>query len=162
MEIFVSEEGYQQFMDILESYKQESDDNALKGNEAYSNDPGNTWHDNFDFEVMMQKSRVIAKKIDNMMLEKKNLVIVQKEELKEDVVNIGDTLKLEIIYDESDRDVSTVKLTGKYIPDVNSNIEEITLNSPIGKTIYKRKVGEVIDFTINENNAKVKILEKVN
>ena len=161
MDIMVDESGYQQFMDILESFKQESVDVGLKGNEAYSNDPGNTWHDNFDFEVAMQKSRTIAAKIDKMYEEKKNIKIIEYEDLPDNIVNIGDTLKLEIIYSESDFDTETVILTGKYIPDMNLEIDEITLNSPIGKAIYKQKIGDVINFTINDSEAKVRVIEKL-
>ncbi|MCH5167266.1 MAG: GreA/GreB family elongation factor [Erysipelotrichales bacterium] len=161
MEIIVDQLGYQQFMDILESYKQESIDNGLKGNEAYSNDPGNTWHDNFDFEVMMQKSRTIANKIDKMYEAKKFLKVIEKEDLAYHIVNIGDTLKLEIIYGDNDIEYETVILTGKYIPNVNLDIEEITLNSPIGKAIFKQKVGELIEFTLNDQKTYVKVIEKV-
>ena len=109
----------------------------------------------------MRKSRTIAAKIDTMYEEKKNLKVIEKEELPEDIVNIGDTLKLEIIYGENDIEYETIILTGKYIPNINLEIEEITLNSPIGKAIFKQKVGELIEFTLNDKKTYVKVIEKV-
>lgn len=161
MQIMVDNEGYEQFIEIMESLKQENIDNGLKGNEAYINDPGNTWHDNFDFEVVMRKSRTIAAKIDKMYEEKKNLIVVKKEDLPNNVVNIGDVLKIEITYAQSTPEIEIVKLTGKYIPNINSDIEEITLNSPIGKTIFKEQIGKVIEFKINGQPAKIKVIEKI-
>lgn len=161
MEIMVDDVGYEQFMEIIESLKQENVDNGVKGNEAYSNDPGNTWHDNFDFEVVMRKSRTIATKIDKMFEEKKNLVVIKKEDLPDNIVNIGDTLRLEITYAEETPEIEIVTLTGKYIPNINSEIEEITLNSPIGKAIFKQPVGESIEFSVNGQLAKVKVIEKI-
>ena len=56
------------------------------------------------------------------------------------MINIGDVLKLEIKYDFDDSEITIIRLTGKYLPDTNANIQEISLNSPIGRAIYMKNI----------------------
>ena len=52
-----------------------------------------------------------------------------------------------------------IKLTGKYLPDDNKN--EVSLNSPIGKALYRSKIGTTISYEVNSKKIKVYIIRKV-
>lgn len=137
--ILVDDYGYNQFIEELERLKLESDSIATRGIEEAENAVGDSWHDNFAFEESMRESRTIANKINKMIEEKKIIKVIKKTNLKEEFVNINDVVKIEIIYSEDDREEEIIKLTGKYIPNTEKEIKEITLNSPIGKSVYKKK-----------------------
>lgn len=144
--------------DELEKLKMKSLVIASSGIQSYKDAVGDGWHDNFDFEESIRESRTIANKIDKMLLEQPKIKIIEKEQLNENIVNIGDTIKLEIIYNKDDIETEIIKLTGKYIP--NSDME-ISLNSPLGKAIFKKKIGSVNKYKVNNDVIEVKIIKKM-
>ena len=161
-EILVDEEGYNQFIEELEKLKALSIDNGMVGSEAYESAVGDGWHDNFSFEQNMRESRTIAKMIDKMQDDKKNLKKIKVSKHKEDYINIGDTIELSIKYDIDDIETETIKLTGKYIPDTKGKIPEITLNSPLGKAIYLKKITDKnIYYYVNGKKIEIEIIEKL-
>lgn len=159
-EILVDQAGYDQYLSELEYLKQKNNDNASLGSKAYSDAVGDGWHDNFAFEESMRESRSIALKIDNMLNDKKYLKIVENNGEGDDVVKIGDKLRIKVEYSFDDHEVYDVILTGKYIPDSDSEITEITLNSPIGKAIFLKPINEKIVSVINGKKIKIEVLKK--
>ena len=160
--ILLDEAGYKQFLDELEKLKSKSITIATKGNESYKDAVGDSWHDNFDFEQSMRESRTITNRIEKMQEDSNKIKIIRKENIGKDKVNIGDIVKIEIIYDEFDKEEEIIKLTGNYIPDTSEEIKEITLNSPLGKAIYKNKIGSICNYKVNDRVIKVRLLEKMN
>lgn len=161
-QIIVDDEGYKQFIDEMEKLKMISLSIASNGSEAYLDAVGDGWHDNFAFEESMRESRVIACKINKMIEEKKNLKVIKKKTLGKDIVNINDTIKVLFTYSEDDSEIEIIKLTGKYIPNTDMEIKEITLNSPIGKVIYGKRIGTINEYKVNDRVISIKIMEKVN
>lgn len=149
-EILVDEFGYKQFFDELEKLKQLSMFNASVGSEAYNDAVGDGWHDNFAFEETMRESRAIATRIDKMLQTQKFLKVISTEQYYNDLINIGDVLKLEIKYDFDDSEITII------------NIQEISLNSPIGRAIYMKNIyDENIYYMINNKKIEIKVIEKL-
>jgi len=160
-EILVDENGYNQYLELLEELKQTSLLNASVGSEACCDAVGDGWHDNFAFEETMRESRIIAARIDKMMSEKKYLKIVKPIKLGDEFINIGDTFKVEFKYGTDDIEIEQLTLTGKYKPNTDLTIKEISLNSPIGKAVYKQKVNSTISYCANGNKIEITILNKI-
>ena len=58
----------------------------------------------------------------------------------------------------------TIKLTGNYIPNINpdSEIQEITINSPLGKALYLRMINDNnIKYIVNDKAIMINIIEKI-
>jgi len=153
MEILVDEGGYKQFIDQLEELKKESISSAFEGKEAYDIAVGDGWHDNFGFEAAMEKSRMLSNKIDALYEEKKMLKIVSNEGLKDNQVKIGDLVKLE--FKDTD-EIEVLRLTGNYI----TTTDDISLNSPLGRELFKAKIGSTIKYIVNDITHEVKIISK--
>lgn len=114
---------------------------------------GDGWHDNFAFEALIEDERKLSYQINKMNQDKTKIEIIQ-DYYKENYVNINNIVSLKFIYDD-ENELEDLILTGNYIPNEN----EITLNSPLGKAIYKKKIGEIVEYVVSENNIKV---EKIN
>lgn len=153
----VSQEGNRQFFEILEELKELSLNSASIGNEAYKNAIGDGWHDNFDFEESVRESRKIASRINKMLEEEAYLEIIEDKKYINNLINLGDTFEVKIIYSNSDVEKETLTLTGKYKPD---NDKEITLNSPLGKCIYKKQINTTNEYFVENNKITVHILNK--
>lgn len=158
--ILVSEEGYNQFFEKLESLKKSRENNAHDLSKSYNDYVGDGWHDNPMYEEAMRKSRMIDDDIQKMLNQQKNLEII-KDEYKEDLVNLNDIVMLEFLYPNNDKEVEMIKLTGKFIPNLDLDIQEITLNSPVGNAIYKKKVGKKYSCLINNQEIIIYIIKKI-
>lgn len=164
-EIYVDENGYNQFFDELEKLKRESLLISSVGSEEYESAIGDGWHDNFAFEEIIRESRKIATRIEEMQKAKQFLKIIGNKKTKNNIININDILKIEICYSDDDIEKITIKLTGNYLPNTNTDekIQEITLNSPLGKALYLRNINDdSINYEVNNHKIKINILGKIN
>ena len=160
MEILVDRDGYEQFMDVFEKLKNSMNDIATSGSEEYRNAVGDGWHDNFAYEELKRDEKKVSAQIEKMIGEKKQLKVIDNTLKKDELINIGDILKIEVIYDKSDVEVFEIKLTGKYLPDLESNIQEISLNSQMGRALYLKNVHNKILYKIHDEEVEIKVLEK--
>lgn len=118
--------------------------------EAFQNDT-NSWHDNSSYDIAVEKENKAFDEINRLSKIKFEAEVVEPH-YEKDKIDIGDEIKVSVKDDEF-----TVVLTGKFIADKKA--DEITLNSPLGKAIYKRCVGEIVDYKVGEQINRVKIME---
>ncbi|MDO4962706.1 MAG: hypothetical protein Q4E75_01195 [bacterium] len=153
-EILLDKDGYNQFLCELDKLKKQSIFIANNGSQSYSDAVGDGWHDNFAFEESVRQNMDITSRIENMYRVKKHIKIINKEKLKENIVNIDDCVEIQFIYGNGEEEIAKIKLTGKYIPDS----DEVTLNSPLGKVLYK--VGSIYSYNVGNTKISFKILTK--
>jgi len=56
----------------------------------------------------------------------------------------------------------TIKLTGKYMIDNNAKIKEVSLNSPIGRSIYLKSINDNdICYYVNDKKIGIKIIKRI-
>lgn len=152
-DVLVDMDGFNQYYEELNRLKDISLSIASIGSESYADAVGDGWHDNFAFEDTMRESRKIASRINKMLKDEKNLKIVDKKSNSDDIIDVGDILKIKVIYDIDDIEEYTIKLTGKYMIDNNAKIKEVSLNSPMGRSIYLKN--------INDKKISIKIINKI-
>lgn len=159
-EILVDINGYNQFIQELDRLQEMSKKNSVLGSEVYQAAVGDGWHDNFAFEESMRESRMIAKRIDDLLEKKEKLKIINDLDKKIELVNLGDTVDVEIKYSDDDIEREIITLTGNYIPNTNNSLNEITLNSPIGKAIFKAKIGTSVSYYVEDNEIFITLISK--
>ncbi len=161
-DILVNIDGFNQYYEELNKLKDLSLSIASIGSESYADAVGDGWHDNFAFEDTMRESRKIASRINKMLEDEKYLKIVDKKSTSDDIIDVGDILKIKVIYDIDDIEEYTIKLTGKYMIDNNAKIKEISLNSPIGRSIYLKNINDDdIGYYVNDKKISIKIINKI-
>lgn len=160
-EILVDNIGLEQFRNELRKLQDMQDQNSRDGSESYENAVGDGWHDNFSFEESMRESRSIATRIDEMLKKEKYLKLIIDDNKDEAIVNLNDIIKVKMIYSDNDIEEEIIKLTGKYLPEENNDYLEVTLNSPMGKALYKRKIGEEFSYKVNDNEIKGVVIKKI-
>ena len=161
-DVLVDTEGFNQYYEELNRLKDLSLSIASIGSESYADAVGDGWHDNFAFEDTMRESRKIASRINKMLEDEKYLKIVDKKSNSDDIIDIGDIIKIKVIYDIDDIEEYTIKLTGKYMIDNNAKIKEVSLNSPIGRSIYLKNINDDdIGYYVNDKKTSIKIINKI-
>ena len=160
-DVLVDTDGFNQYYEELNRLKDISLSIASIGSESYADAVGDGWHDNFAFEDTMRESRKIASRINKMLEDEKYLKIVDKKSNSDDIIDIGDIIKIKVIYDIDDIEEYTIKLTGKYMIDNNAKIKEVSLNSPIGRSIYLKNINDNdIGYYVNDKRISIKIIRK--
>ena len=161
-DVLVDTDGFNQYYEELNRLKDISLSIASIGSESYADAVGDGWHDNFAFEDTMRESRKIASRINKMLEDEKYLKIVDKKSNSDDIIDIGDIIKIKVIYDIDDIEEYTIKLTGKYMIDNNAKIKEVSLNSPIGRSIYLKSINDNdICYYVNDKKISIKIINKI-
>ena len=82
------------------------------------------------------------------------------ENIKEELVEVGDILNILLSPEDDEPENMVIKL----VEEANNNgidIIEISINSPLGKAIYKHKIGEVTNYKVNDSIFNVTILNKI-
>lgn len=153
--VYMTQDGYEK---KLEEFKQLTvklrDVSKRKITSAYDGS-GDTWHDNFSYEQLDLIEDGMIVRLEKMQELLSNVVIIDKEELDESVVNIGDRILIEIIYEDGEREKLNVLLD-----DTSDEDYAVSLDSPLGRGLYKAELGKEYFYTVGEINNKF-IVKKI-
>lgn len=142
--MFVDKLGFEQIDSLILQEKDKLKAAVRQKAEAYQNDT-NSWHDNAAYDAALEKENESIEEINRLIDIKMSAEIVEKHNIK-DAVDLDDIV--EVVMD--DDDVFEVTLTGKFLADSKNG--EVTLNSPLGKCIYKKCVGDKLSYTAHSNH----------
>lgn len=88
----------------------------------------------------------------------KRISLLQKKE--DNSIDIGDVVRVNMIFDDDDVEEEIIKLViGN--PDIDSEIKEITIDSPMGAAMYGQMVETKTSYEVNGNEISLYIVEKI-
>lgn len=108
------------------------------------------------------EEKIIIAEIDKVKRILNGAVRVKDEEKVHNTVNLGDVVELNLIFDEDDQERMVVRLGTVRKNNSEDDFETISVESPLGKAIYKQEVGNTIPYPVNGNMFKAEILSIVN
>lgn len=158
--IKLNQNGYEDYLREIEKKEKElADLRMYKGKDAIYQ--GDNWHDNPTLYQAELQEMALMKEIAEMKQKLNNIEIVQN--IGDDsLVDIGDVVKIDMIFSENDREEQIFKLVGTSPNfDLNAEIQEISINSPVGKAMYHKKIGDVANYKVNDRTFTIQIKEKV-
>lgn len=155
--IKLNKQGYEDYLKaIAEKEKELADLRMYKGTDAIFQ--GDNWHDNPILYQAELKERTLMVEISEMKQKLQNVEIVENLG-DESLIDIGDIVRVDIIFAEDDREEEIFKLIAT-TPSIDAEIEEVSINSPIGAAVYHKKVGDFATYNVRDNTFKIEILEK--
>ena len=122
--IYLTEEGYKQYCEEIEKIETEILKNTDYKVQAISEAPGDGWHDNFAYEDACRNENMLQKRLEQLLKQKGKIELIDSKVSDQSLVNIGDVIKLEFMYDDGDSEVEEIRLTGGE-PLTHPNIYEI-------------------------------------
>ena len=158
--IKLNQQGYEDYLKLLaEKEKQLADLRMYKGKDAIFQ--GDNWHDNPTLYQTELQERSLMLEIAEMKHNLQYNIEIVENLGDGKLVDIGDVVKVDMIFSEDDREEETFKLVGT-VPnlDMDEEIQEVSINSPIGNAIYHKKVGEIATYKVKDRIFKVQIKEK--
>jgi transcription elongation factor GreA len=115
--------------------------------------------ENAEYHFAKEENRHIQRELAELEAKLKNVSVVSNDDVPEDVVFLGHTVKL---LDLSDDTEQLVRIVGDaQPPSIDSDILPVSVNSPMGEALMKARVGETIRVKAPRGTMEFKVLEIV-
>lgn len=154
--LIMTQEGYDKKLKEFNRIKQKLKQTSRNKIEAAYDGSGDTWHDNFTYEQLDLQEEGLLSRLENMQDELNNTVIIKRENLNNNLINIGDKVLVTIMYFDGDSEELLLILD-----DGSSEKNAVTLNSPLGKILYKAEIGKEYEYNVNDELNRVIIKKKL-
>ena len=115
--------------------------------------------ENAEYHFAKDENRNIQRQLAELEAKLKSLSVVSNDDVPEDVVFIGHTVKLLDLDDDSEQ---LVHLVGQaQPPSGDSDVMPVSANSPMGQALIKAHVGDTIKVKAPRGTMQFKVLEIV-
>ena len=115
--------------------------------------------ENAEYHFAKEENRNIQRELAQVEAKLKNVQVVKTDDIPEDVVFLGQTVKLLDLDDDSEQLVRIVGEAGA--PNPNDEVMSVSVNSPMGEALMKARVGETVKVKAPRGTMEFKILEIV-
>lgn len=151
--IYVTQEGYNQYITALEDLKRKQAEHMRTRAEYGKNEV-----ENYQTGVYDDELRTINSAIRDAVETIAHLVIIEKEQLEDGIIGLDDIVTVQYL---DTGDIKRMKITGG-MPNLGKDEDYITItvNSPVGKALYKSKVGDTVTFKVRDNTIAISIISK--
>lgn len=159
--IYLDKQGYVDFLASIDQLKERISNNNKERKAAFSAETRGEYI-SAEFEDIERLNLRLVTELQRRREMLSRVIIVDKEEVN-DKVNIGNIVKIIVSSGNSEPEEKIFKIVGTMpIFDSKSEIREISINSPVGKAIYQRSVGETCTYSVNKTIFNVLIQEIIN
>ena len=115
--------------------------------------------ENAEYHFAKEENRSIQRQLAELEARLKSVSVVAIDDVPENMVFLGHTVKLLDLDDDSEQ---LVRLVGEVeTPDANSDVLPVSVNSPMGDALMKAHVGDTIKVKAPRGTMEFKILEIV-
>lgn len=116
-----------------------------------------------DFNNIFGEEKLILSEMRRLRNILEHVVVVDaKEDGKHNVVELNDVVELNLAFEEDDKELMIVRLGTVRKNNPEDGIPVISVESPLGKAIYKQVVGKTVGYAVNNVSCTAEILSKVN
>ena len=96
----------------------------------------------------------------NKMIDDLNYIEIVKTSGNEEIVDINDRVNLTLIFSDNETEEIELQLIANGKIDLKA-CDTVSINSPLGKSIYKKTVGTTSSFKVNGEEVLVTINSKI-
>ena len=115
--------------------------------------------ENAEYHFAKEENRSIQRELAELEMKLKNVSVISNENVPQDVVFIGHTVKLLDLDDDSEQ---LVQLVGEaQPPKTDTEVMHVSANSPMGEALMKARVGDTVKVKAPRGTMEFKILEIV-
>jgi transcription elongation GreA/GreB family factor len=115
--------------------------------------------ENAEYHFAKEENRSIQRQLAELESKLKNVAVVATDDVPENMVFLGHTVKLLDLDDDSEQ---LVRLVGEAVPpETGSDVLPVSVNSPMGDALMKAHVGDTVKVNAPRGTMEFKILEIV-
>jgi transcription elongation factor GreA len=112
--------------------------------------------ENAEYHFAKEENRSIQRQLADLEAKLRNVSVVSTEDVPEDMVFLGHTVKLLDLDDDSEQ---LVKLVGEAQPPAaGDDVLPVSVNSPMGDALMKARVGDTVKVNAPRGTMEFKIL----
>lgn len=156
--IYLDKKGYEKYLKGIEALKAKLAEVNAGRRDAFDAGAGDGW-DSPEFEEIERQERMVMGELQHRYEELTRIVIVEKHN-EDEIIDIGDTLVTDMIYSADDSEELIFTLVGTD-GNMHSEIQEVSINSPLGKSVYKKKIGDTCTYSVNGRQFSVLLKDKI-
>lgn len=113
--------------------------------------------ENSEYHTAKDENRNIDRELADLEKKLRNISVVATDNIPENMVYLGHTVKLLDLDDDSEQ---LVKIVGEaQTPDANSDVLPVSATSPMGEALMKARVGDTVKVKAPRGSMEFKILE---
>lgn len=113
--------------------------------------------ENAEYHFAKEENRNIERQIAELEAKLKSLAVVSTDNVPDNVVFLGHTVKLMDLSDDSEM---LVRLVGEATPpDPDSDVENVSASSPMGEALMKSRVGDTVRVKAPRGTLEFKVVE---
>jgi len=112
--------------------------------------------ENAEYHFAKEENRTIQRELAELEAKLKNVAVVSNENVPEDMVFLGHTVKLLDLDDDTEQ---LVRLVGEATPaGADDEVMPVSVTSPMGEALLKARVGETVKVKAPRGTLEFKIL----
>jgi len=115
--------------------------------------------ENAEYHFAKEENRNIERELATLEAKLRNVQVVSTDDVPDDTVFLGHTVKLLDLSDDSEQLVKIVGEAGP--PNPNDEVMAVSVSSPMGEALMKAKVGDTVKVRAPRGTMEFKILEIV-
>ena len=115
--------------------------------------------ENAEYHFAKEENRSIQRELADLEKKIKGLAVVSNENVPDDMVFLGHTVKLLDLDDDTEQ---LVRIVGEaQPPSGDSEVMDVSVNSPMGDALMKARIGDTVKVKAPRGTMEFKILEIV-
>ena len=114
--------------------------------------------ENAEYHFAKEENRSIQRQLAELEAKLKNISVVGTDDVPENVVFIGHTVKLQDLDDDTEQ---LVRIVGEAQAPSSDDVLPVSATSPMGEALIKAKVGDTVKVRAPRGTMEFKILEIV-
>jgi len=112
--------------------------------------------ENAEYHFAKEENRRIERELAELELKLRHVAVAPTDNVPEDMVFLGHTVKLLDMDDDSEM---VIRLVGEATPSGDPDITPVSASSPMGEALMKARVGDVVKVKAPRGTMEFKILE---
>lgn len=114
--------------------------------------------ENAEYKFAKEENRNLEKELKDLEKKIASLQVVKNDDVPEDMVYLGHTVKLLDLSDDSE---TLVRLVGEVHNPMDGDVMNVSATSPMGESLMKARVGDTIKVRAPRGSMEFKIIEIV-
>lgn len=157
--IYLDQEGYEEILQNIKSLKERLKENNMNRQNAFASGASDGWNSTEVADIKRTEGLIMGEL--QREYEKLSRAIIVEKHNDSEIIDIGDVVLADMFLSENKSKELTFKLVGTS-GNLKAEIQEISINSPFGSAVYKKKVGDLCSYSVNDRPISVLIKEKLN
>lgn len=156
--LYLDRDGYDKLLQQIDDTKEAIRKNNSERKSAFDAGAGDGW-DSPEFEEIERVHMRLTGELNSLYADMQRTIIIEKHN-DDDIIDIGDVIVSDMIFSEDDKEELTFKLVGAN-GNLKAEIQEISINSPLGSSVYKKRVGDTCSYSVNGRSFSVYLKQKL-